>query len=112
MAVTVSYKAPYASAPTALQQHNSPRNTIIATVAAGLAADAQAIVTHNFGLTNAQITSGYPVVILTPQDGNEITSPWYETSQHANYTVLGKGTTAAGGTIKAEIMRTAGTPNQ
>lgn len=105
--VTVTYKAPYTSAPTAVQQHYTPKNLVIATVSASLAADTQAIITHNFGLSAAELLLDYPLVAITPQDGNEITSPWFEVSQASNYTVLGKGTTAAGGTVKVAIQRPA-----
>jgi hypothetical protein len=106
-AVTVAYQAPYTTAPTILQQYTSPRSLVIATVLAGLAADVQAIVTHDFQLSAAEITLNYPVVVLTPLDGNAITSPWFEVSQNPNYTVLGKGTTAAGSLTKVSIFRPA-----
>lgn len=105
MTVTLKYLAPYTSAPTAAQQRSSPRNLVIATVLAGAAGDALQIITHNFGLAAAEITLGYPVVTLTPEDGNAITSPWFEISENPNYTVLGKGTTAAGALTKVAISR-------
>jgi hypothetical protein len=105
--VTVAYQAPYTTAPTTLQQYTSPRSLVIATVLAGLAADVQAIITHDFNLSAAEITLNYPVVVLTPLDGNAITSPWFEASQNPNYTVLGKGTTAVGSLTKVSIMRPA-----
>lgn len=103
--VTVTYFAPYTSAPTILQQYTSPRNLVIATVLAGLAADVQAIVTHDFQLSPAEITLNYPLVTLTPLDGNDITSPWFEVSQNPNFTVLGKGSTAVGSLTKVIIQR-------
>jgi hypothetical protein len=106
-AVTVTYFAPYTAAPTILQQYTSPRSLVIATVLAGLAADVQAIITHDFQLSAAEITLNYPVVVLTPLDGNAITSPWFEVSQNSNYTVLGKGSTAAGSLTKVSIFRPA-----
>jgi hypothetical protein len=66
-----------------------------------------AIITHDFQLTPTELSLNYPVVILTPLDGNEITSPWFEVSQHPDYTVLGKGTTAVGALTKVAIMRPA-----
>lgn len=106
-AVTVAYFAPYTTAPTILQQYTSPRSLVIATVLAGLAADVQAIITHDFQLSASELSLNYPVVILTPLDGNAITSPWFEVSQNANYTVLGKGSTAVGALTKVSIMRPA-----
>jgi hypothetical protein len=107
MTVTVTYRAPYTTAPTKVQQHYTPKNTVIATVQAGSAGDTQAIVTHDFGLSNAEITQGFPLVLITPEDGNAITSPWFEISQASDYTILGKGTTAAGALSKVAIMRPA-----
>lgn len=107
MSVTVIYKAPYTTAPTKVQQHYSPRNLVIATVQASAAGDVQAIITHDFGLSAAELALGYPLVSITPEDGNAITSPWFEISQHANFTVLGKGTTAAGALSKVAIQRPA-----
>lgn len=107
MSVTVTYKAPYTTAPTTAQQHYTPKNLVIATVAASVAGDTQAIITHNFGLSAAELALDYPLVAITPQDGNEITSPWFEISQAPNFTVLGKGTTATGGTVKVAIQRPA-----
>lgn len=105
--VTVTYKAPYTTAPTLVQQHYKPSNLVIATVSSNSAADTQAIVTHDFGLSAAELLLDYPLVQLTPLDGNEITSPWFEVSQASDYTVLGKGTTAAGGAVKVAIQRPA-----
>jgi hypothetical protein len=105
--VAVAYFAPYTTAPTIFQQYTSPRSLVIATVLAGAASDVLAIITHDFQLTPTELSLNYPVVILTPLDGNAITSPWFEVSQHPDYTVLGKGTTAVGALTKVAIMRPA-----
>jgi hypothetical protein len=105
--VTVAYQAPYTAAPTIFQQYTSPRSLVIATVLAGAASDVLAIITHDFQLSAAEITLNYPVVVLTPLDGNAITSPWFEVSQNPNYTVLGKGSTAVGALTKVSILRPA-----
>lgn len=106
-AVTITFLYPYTTAPTAAQQAAVPHSTVVATVSASAAADTSAVITHNFNLSAAEITQGFPTVILAPQDGNEITSAWFELSENPNYTVLGKGTVAAGGTQKVTIMRPA-----
>jgi len=104
--VTITYLWPYTVAPTAAQmQGANPNYTVIATVSASAAADTSAVITHDFGLTAAEITQGFPVVTLVPQDGNEITSAWFEASENPNYTILQKGTVAAGGTQKVVIQR-------
>jgi hypothetical protein len=105
MSVTVTYKAPYTTAPTKVQQHYHPKSLVIATVAAGASSDALAIITHDFGLSAAELALDYPVVTITPLDGDDITSPWFEVSQNPNYTVLGKGTVAQGGAVKVAISR-------
>jgi hypothetical protein len=100
MGVTVTYSAPYSTPPTLVQQHYTPNNKVIATVSASSSSDAQAIITHDFGFSAAELALGYPATVtITPDDGNEITSPWFVASQAPNYTVLGKGTTAAGGKV-------------
>ena len=103
--VTITFLFPYTTAPTAAQQAAVPHSTVVATVVAGAASDTSAVITHNFNLSAAEITQGFPTVILQPQDSNEITSPWFEASENPNYTVLQKNTTAAGGTEKVTIMR-------
>jgi len=105
MSVTLTYRAPYSSAPTLVQQHYKPKNLVIATVLAGAASDAQVIITHDFGLTSQDLAMGYPLVTITPEDGNSITSPWFEASQAHDYTVLGKSTVDVGGQVKVGISR-------
>jgi hypothetical protein len=104
MAVTVSYKSPYTSAPTLVQQHYTPQNQVIATVVAGLASDTVAIITHDFGLTAAELLLGYPSVQITRiADEGQQTSPWWESSENPNYTVLEKNATSAGVAVKVVI---------
>lgn len=105
MAVTTTYLYPQTAAPTGAQMNVNRKNTLVATVLAGAAADTSAIITHAFNLTAAEITQGFPTVVLTAQDGNQITSPWYLASQNPNYTILQKGTVAAGGQVIATISR-------
>lgn len=104
-AVTITYLFPFTTAPTAAQQAAVPHSTVVATIQASAAADTSAVVTHNFNLSNAEITQGFPVPILTPQDSNEITSPWFEASENPNYSVFQKNTTAAGGLMKVTLLR-------
>lgn len=104
-AVTISYLYPYTTAPTAAQQAAVPHSTVVATVAATAAGDTSAVITHNFGLSNAEITQGFPCPVLIPQADPEITSNWYESSENPNYTVLQKNTTAAGVLTKVTLLR-------
>lgn len=64
MAVTVTYEYPVAGlvAPTALQS----ANLVIATIIKALDADIAATITHNFGLTAAQLAAGFPIIEITP----------------------------------------------
>jgi hypothetical protein len=103
-AVTISYLWPGTGTPSPTPPP-TPQNSVCATVVASAAADTSAVITHQLGLTNAQITQGFPFMTLLAQDGNAITSPWWESSQAPNYTVIQKGTTAAGGQVKVRIMR-------
>lgn len=104
-AVTITYLFPYTTAPTAAQQAAVPHSTIVATVAATAAADTSAVITHNFNLTNAEITQGFPCPVITPQADPEVTSGWWEASENPNYTVLQKNTTAAGVLSKVTLFR-------
>jgi|SRR5579871_3536033 len=105
MAVTITYLAPYTTAPTRNQMIGKPNNTVVATVQASAAADTSAVITHDMNISAADITQGFPIVTIVPQDGNEITSPWFEASENPNYTVLQKGTVAASGLAKVFIQR-------
>jgi hypothetical protein len=105
MAVTITYLYPFTVAPTVNQMIGKKYTRVVSTVVASAAADTSAVITHSFGLSNAEITQGFPFVSLLPQDSNQITSPWFEASQNPNYTVLQKNTTAAGGQVKVTITR-------
>jgi hypothetical protein len=105
MALTYNYLYPVVGTtpPTLAQAANA--NTVVVTVSASAAGDTSAAVTHNFNFSNADISAGFPMLIFADQDGSEITSSWFELSEQANYTVLGKGSLAVGGSIKVFITR-------
>lgn len=103
-AVTITNLWPTSATPTAALRPLKQQSVCV-TVSASAASDTSASVTHQFNLTNAQITQGWPHMTILPQDGNEITSPWFEASQAPNFSVLGKGTVAAGGTAKVVIAK-------
>jgi hypothetical protein len=100
--VTVSPTYPGTSAPTAATMQNY--NMVIGTVVAGASSDVQTIITHNFGLSAAEIAQGFPLVVLTGL-GDETTSSWWEASQNPNYTVLAKNNYATGPTTQYNISR-------
>jgi hypothetical protein len=105
-AVTISYLWPGTTVPLATANPDGiPQSTIVATVTATAAADTSAVITHQFNLTPAEITQGFPRLTLVPQADPEITSNWYEASEAPNYTVLQKNTTAAGVKTKVFISR-------
>lgn len=104
-AVTITYLWPYTVAPTVAQMQGTPNCTVVATVAASAAADTSAVITHDFGLSNAEITQGFPKVTIVPQADPEVTSGWYEASENPNYTVLQKNTTSAGVLSKVFVER-------
>lgn len=102
MAVTITYLYPQTSAPTLAQALAA--NMVVATVAASAAADTSAVITHNFNLSDAQISQGFPRTVIVPQ-ASEQSSNWFEASQNPNFTVLQKPTDAAGPTVKVFIDR-------
>jgi len=102
-AVTITYLWPGTSVPLATANPAGlPQQTVVATVTATAAADTSAVITHQFNLSAAQITQGWPRLTLVPEADPEITSAWYESSQAPNYTVLQKNTTAAG--VKTKVF--------
>jgi len=103
-AVTISYLYPFTSAPTAAQMQNQPFNTVTATVSATAAGDTSAVITHNFGLSAAEITQGFPFPLIIGQS-DETTSPWYESSENPNFTVIQKNTLGTGPAVKVAIVR-------
>lgn len=113
MAITTTYLWPTNNGPLGggnvapTQQQMGPPtarkfNTVIATVSASAAGDTSAVITHNFQMTNAEISEGFPTPIIVFQT-DETSSPWYEASENPNYTVLQKNTLSAGATAKVAI---------
>jgi hypothetical protein len=113
MAITLTYLWPTNNgplgggnvAPTVAQMILTEYSTVVATVSASAAGDTSAIITHDFGLPASDISAGFPQLTLVPQDASEITSSWFELSENPNFTILGKGTVAAGGAVKVFIQR-------
>jgi hypothetical protein len=103
-AVTITYLYPGTVVPPPTP-FPLPQNMVIATVAASAAADTSAVITHLFNLSNAEITQGFPTVVIMPQADPEVTSGWFEASENPNYSVLQKNTTAAGVLSKVSITR-------
>lgn len=105
--VTITYLYPFTVAPTQ-QQMGPPQaasfNLVVATVIAAAAADTSAVITHNFQLTAAEITQGFPRLTFVPQV-DDTTSPWFEASENPNYTVLQKNTLGTGPLTKVFVDR-------
>lgn len=115
-AVTITYLYPTNNgplaggnvAPTQVQigQPTARRfNTVIATVVATAAGDTSAVITHNFQLTNSEISQGFPRVIINPLSDTFGTSAiWFQASQNPNFTILQKGTLGTGPTSGVEVQ--------
>lgn len=107
MAVTVTYEWPVAGlvAPTALQAED----LVTANVLADNNADADAVITHNIGLSVAELNAGFPVVILEPLRASAQTSLWYVRLKAANTVTVtkaaGTGGDAAGPQLRVHIRR-------
>lgn len=97
--VTTSYLFPATTTPTFTQG-----SMVIATVASSAAGDNSAIITHAFGLSNAEISQGFPILTFDNQ-GDEQSGGWFEVSENPNFVVLGAGTSAAKPTTKVVIER-------
>lgn len=105
MAVTVTYLHPVAggTAPTALQASNA--QSVVADVIATADADTTATITHNFGLSAAELASGDPRVILTPLISQALTalSAWAVTAIATNSITLTKLTSVGSGNASAQL---------
>lgn len=115
-AVTITYLYPTNNGPLAggnvaptIAQMGPPGarrfNTVIATVVASAAGDTSAVITHDFQLTNSEISQGFPRVIINPLSDTFGTSAiWFQASQNPNFTVLQKGTLGTGPTSGTEVI--------
>ncbi len=90
----VSYLWPVAGAPPTAQQAFK-----VSTVQVGLnpvsSLDNSQILTHNFNLTAAQISQGWPAVAFEPLDSLAQGSNWFVLSQNPNFTIVGRGASTA-----------------
>jgi hypothetical protein len=91
---TVTYQNPVAgvTAPTAAQALNS--NTITASVNFA-DADTTATITHNFGLSTAQLALGFPIVSMVQTTSGTLAVN-YSVTLAANTVVIAKASTATG----------------
>lgn len=58
--------------------------------------DTSQIITHNFGLTAAELTQGWPEVIFEPLTALAQASNWFVLSQAPAFTIVARGGTTAG----------------
>jgi hypothetical protein len=105
MAVTGTYLHPVAGVtpPTALQSSNA--QSVVADVVATADADTTATITHNFGLSAAELASGDPRIILTPTLSQALTalSAWAVTTVATNSITLTKLTSTGSGNASAQL---------
>jgi len=108
MAVTVTYLHPVAgvTAPTALQSLNT--QSVVADVVATADADTTATITHNFGLSAAELNSGSPVIDFIPLISQALTalSGWAVTAIATNSITLTKLTSTGSGNASAQLRVT------
>lgn len=105
MATTVGYLSPVtgAAAPTALQaQTQLVRATVIATADG----DTDVVITHNLGLSAAELALGRPDVILNPgfaEPAAARVSGWVVTALAANTVTVTKGTGGGSGAAGIQL---------
>lgn len=112
MAVTVTYEYPVAGLvpPVAITQ---AKDFVTANVIADADGDLAATITHNLGISVADLAAGLPVVTLEPLQTAGTTearlADWIVTSKTANTVVLGKtnagGSGAAAPTLRVHVQR-------
>lgn len=105
MPVTVTYLHPVAggTAPTALQASNA--QSVVADVIATADADTTATITHNFGLSAAELASGSPVIDFVPIISQSLTalSSWAVTAIATNSVTLTKLTSTGSGNANPQV---------
>jgi hypothetical protein len=113
MAVTITYQTGVATVgttpPTAAQA--AKINTLVATISPSSTADASATITHLLGMSNADITQGYPFTYITPLNNLASVSNWSLTSQNPNWTVFTKNNTSQGADTVPQVAVTIARPN-
>lgn len=105
MAFTVTYAYPVAgvTAPTAAQMLNA--NTVRANIIASADGDTVATVTHNMGLSVAELAAGQPEVYLTGTLSQALTalSGWTVTTKTTNAITLTKLTSTGSGNASPQL---------
>jgi|SRR5271165_5296201 len=71
-------------------------NTVVAQMTPTNSGDTSQSVTHMFGLSTQDLSSGWPEVVFEPLDSAAAGSGWFVASQASNFTVFGRGGTTAG----------------
>jgi hypothetical protein len=96
MAITINYLYPVTGTtpPTFLQSLNV--TAVTATIFATSAPDTAAVITHNFALPAADISAGWPNVLVEPIDSLAASSDWWIQSLDPNYVGLARLTSTAG----------------
>lgn len=103
MAVTVTYKVPAGTvAPTAQQAFGHSR--LVATVIATADADTTITITHNWGLTAAELAAGQPDVSIALLTAAGVLSAPTVTTYGTNTVVLTKSTAVGSGAAPAQIQ--------
>lgn len=110
MAVTVTYEHPVAGivAPTALQV----ADMVVATIIKGADGDIAATITHNFGLTAAQLAAGFPIVTITPiEQLTAVLADWTVSATAANSITLAATAGAGSGGANPQVRVTVRRPH-
>jgi hypothetical protein len=116
MAVTVTYQYPVAgvTAPTAVQMGSSAApllSKVRATVISTVDGDTTATITHNMGLSTADLAAGRPEVKLTGISAFAAVAGWFVSSFTTNTVVLTKTTTTGSGNAAAQLEVVVERPN-
>jgi hypothetical protein len=102
MAITVTYQHPVAGlvAPTALQTSG----LVTATVIKGADGDVAAVITHNMGLSAADLAAGFPKVTLTPTEQiTAVLSDWTVAALGANAVTLAATAAVGSGSANPQL---------
>lgn len=102
MAVTVTYEHPVAGlvAPTAFQA----KGIVNATIIKGANADIAATITHNMGLSAAELAAGFPKVTITPiEQVTAVLADWTVAARGANDITLAATAAVGSGSANPQV---------
>ncbi len=88
-------------------------NTVNVTLSPAASTDNSQAITHNFNLPAADISSGWPEIVINGLDTLASASAWFVLSQNPNFSVIGRGANTLGleSGANAQVLVSISKPN-